>query len=360
MTRSLKDIRTAIDDVDDRLVELLSERGRLAEEIARAKVERGDPFIDPQRENEIMKAVLRANPGPFPDSALAAIFREVIDHSREIVLQAGIKRLRVQRRPGEPDATVAVGQTLLGAGLQYIAGPCAVEGEEMLDEVARALSAAGVKLLRGGAFKPRTSPYAFQGLGARGLEMLRRTADRYGMSVVTEVMDARDAPLVAEYADLLQVGARNMYNYPLLRELGATGRPILLKRALSATIEEFLLSAEYVMMHGNDQVVLCERGIRTFEQETRNTLDLSAVAILRKRTTCPIVVDVSHAAGRRDILGDLTAAAFATGACAVMIEVHPAPERAVSDRAQQLTPESFVSLMQQVRDGLRSLAPPAP
>jgi 3-deoxy-7-phosphoheptulonate synthase/chorismate mutase len=210
-----------------------------------------------------------------------------------------------------------------------------------MEEVARALVAQGVRWLRGGAFKPRTTPYAFQGLGERGLAILRDVARRHGLVTVTEVTDTRLVGLVGEYADVLQVGSRNMYNYDLLRELGRIHKPVLLKRGLAATTDELLWSAEYVVSGGNEQVILCERGIRTFERQTRNTLDLSAVALLRQQSFLPVIVDVSHAAGRRDILTPLARAALAVGAQGVMVEVHPCPAVARSDSQQQLDLREF-------------------
>ena len=361
MVEKLERIRAAIDEINRRLVDAISERGRLVEQVATLKTNEGKEMIDPQREHEMLQGIIRLNKGPFSDDALASIFRKVFARSRELVLDSGMTRLQVLRKNGDPDRVIHVRDVAIGGDrLEYIAGPCAVESEEMLDDVASQLSAVGVRLLRGGAFKPRTSPYAFQGLGEPGLQVLRRVADRYGMSVVTEVMDTRDVDLVASYADMLQVGARNMYSYPLLKELGRVGKPILLKRSFSATIQEWLLAAEYIVSHGNPNVVLCERGIRTFEHETRNTLDLAAVPVLRRRTYLPVVVDVSHAAGRRDILAELAAAAFAAGTSCVMIEVHPMPAAAASDGPQQLRPADFLALMQEVRHRLTRRLPPAP
>ncbi len=236
-----------------------------------------------------------------------------------------------------------------GRSLVVIAGPCAVEGRAMLLETARAVKAAGASMLRGGAFKPRTSPYAFQGLGEQALEMLAEARAETGLPVATEVMDTRQVELVSRYSDLLQIGARNMQNFALLAEVGRSGKPVLLKRGLSASINDLLLAAEYVMAQGNSAVVLCERGIRTFETATRNTLDLSAVPVLKAETHLPVIVDPSHAAGRADIIGPLACAAVAVGADGLIIEVHPDPSTAKSDGPQSLTIPAFERVMQTIR-----------
>ncbi|MGE5653355.1 MAG: 3-deoxy-7-phosphoheptulonate synthase, partial [Bacillota bacterium] len=247
----------------------------------------------------------------------------------------------------EPTKAVAVGKVLIG-GTEVIvaAGPCAVESEEQIIETARAVSAMGARLLRGGAYKPRSSPYSFQGLAEDGLKLLRQAKEATGLPIVTEVMDPRDVELVANYAELLQVGSRNMQNFPLLRELGQSRRPILLKRGLSSTIEEWLLAAEHIMAHGNDQIILCERGIRTFDTMTRNTLDLAAVGMVKQISHLPVIVDPSHATGRWRLVQPMSMAAVAAGADGLMIEVHPDPDRALSDGPQSLTFGSFRSLMQ--------------
>ncbi|MCR4339478.1 MAG: 3-deoxy-7-phosphoheptulonate synthase [Gemmatimonadaceae bacterium] len=247
------------------------------------------------------------------------------------------------------EVTVTDDCVIGGRSLVVIAGPCAVEGKAMLLETARAVKAAGASMLRGGAFKPRTSPYAFQGLGEQALEMLAEARAETGLPVATEVMDTRQVELVSQYSDLLQVGARNMQNFALLAEVGRSGKPVLLKRGLSATINDLLLAAEYVMAQGNPRVVLCERGIRTFETATRNTLDLSAVPVLKSETHLPVIVDPSHAAGRADIIGPLACAAVAVGADGLIIEVHPDPSTAKSDGPQSLTIPAFERVMETIR-----------
>lgn len=236
-----------------------------------------------------------------------------------------------------------------GRELAVIAGPCSVESESSLREVASKVSSAGAHMLRGGAFKPRTSPYAFQGLGKQALEIIATIRAETGMPVVTEVMDTRQVDMVAEYADVLQVGARNMQNFSLLSELGRVQRPILLKRGLSATITELLMAAEYIMAQGNRDVILCERGIRTFETSTRNTMDVAAIPVLKRETHLPVIVDPSHAGGRADLVAPLSFAAIAAGADGLIIEVHPDPECALSDGDQSLTPAAFAELMRSLR-----------
>lgn len=236
-----------------------------------------------------------------------------------------------------------------GEKIIVMAGPCAIENRETLEAVATAVKKAGAEVLRGGAFKPRTSPYSFQGLGQEGLKFLKEIGDKLNMVTVTEVMDPRDVKLVADYADVLQVGARNMQNFNLLKEIGQTKKPVLLKRGLSSTIKELLMSAEYILAGGNFNVVLCERGIRTFEDSTRNTLDISAVPVSKQLSHLPIIVDPSHASGKWGLVGPLAKASIASGADGLIIEVHTHPEDALSDGAQSLIPANFSQLMQELR-----------
>ncbi len=236
-----------------------------------------------------------------------------------------------------------------GKKIILIAGPCAIESEERLLEIAEAVRPAGACVLRGGAFKPRTSPYAFQGLGEEGLKILKRVSSRLGMPTVTEVMDPRDVGRVAQYADILQIGARNMQNFNLLKEVGQTKKPVLLKRGLSSTIKEWLMSAEYILSEGNPNVILCERGIRTFETETRNTFDVSAIPVAKRLSHLPVVADPSHASGKWQYVPALAKAAVAAGADGLIIETHTRPEEAMSDGAQSLLPERLTELMQELR-----------
>ena len=226
-----------------------------------------------------------------------------------------------------------------------MAGPCSVESEKQIMQAAEGVAKAGAKMLRGGAFKPRTSPYDFQGMEEEGLKLLQKAKQATGLAIITEVMSDRDVELVAEYADILQIGARNMQNFALLKNLGKCGRPILLKRGLSATVKELLMSAEYIVAHGNQQVMLCERGIRTFETVTRNTCDIGAIAALNELTHLPVILDPSHAAGKRSLVPALARAGVAVGADGLIVEMHPHPEKAVSDGAQSLDPKQFAKMM---------------
>lgn len=246
---------------------------------------------------------------------------------------------------GPPGREVKIG----GQEVIMMAGPCSVESRDQIQRSAEIVASYGARLLRGGAFKPRTSPYSFQGLGEEGLRYLREAADRCGLLAVSEVMDSSDLAMMLRYVDLLQVGARNMQNYNLLRGLGKVDKPVLLKRGTAATIEELLLSAEYIMAGGNYQIVLCERGIRTFESYTRNTLDISAIPVVKKLSHLPIIADPSHGTGRRDKVAPMARAAVAAGADGLLIEVHPSPDTALSDGAQSLAPDQFAVLMKELR-----------
>jgi 3-deoxy-7-phosphoheptulonate synthase len=258
---------------------------------------------------------------------------------------------QVSREWKEEDTIVSLhnGTRIGGTEVVLMAGPCAVENEDQIMGIARTLSRAGATVLRGGAFKPRTSPYSFQGLGVKGLELLAKAREETGMAIVTEAVDSDTADDVAEYADILQVGARNMQNYPLLRKVGKIGKPILLKRGLSATIEELLLAAEYVVAEGNPNVILCERGVRSFDTQTRNLLDLTAIPVVKSLSHLPIIADPSHGTGVRAKVIPMARAAIAAGADGLMVEVHPDPNHALSDGAQSLFPEQFQELLDQIR-----------
>jgi 3-deoxy-7-phosphoheptulonate synthase len=236
-----------------------------------------------------------------------------------------------------------------GTKVVSMAGPCSVENEGQIEETAAIVANAGAQIIRGGAFKPRSSPYSFQGLGEEGLKLMRAAADRHGLLTISEVMDQVQIPLLAEYSDILQVGARNMQNFNLLRELGKVRKPVLLKRGIAATIEELLLSAEYIMSGGNYQVLLCERGIRTFETSTRNTMDIAAIPVLKRLTHLPVIADPSHGTGKRDYVLPMARASVAAGADGLLVEVHPDPDRAISDGAQTLRPDQFSRMMTEVK-----------
>ncbi|MBI5886801.1 MAG: 3-deoxy-7-phosphoheptulonate synthase [Deltaproteobacteria bacterium] len=256
----------------------------------------------------------------------------------------------VSREFRKESTVIDIGGVKIGGGqLQVIAGPCSIENKESLVDTAKQVQAAGANILRGGAFKPRTSPYDFQGLGIEGLKYLAAAKKATGLPVISELMDPRDIELMCEYVDIIQIGARNMQNFRLLTEVGKAGKPVLLKRGLSATIKELLMSAEYIAAQGNVNIMLCERGVRTFETATRNTLDLSAVPVLKEETHLPVFVDPSHAVGRWALVAPLSLAAVAVGADGLMIEVHPDPESALCDGAQSLKPKKFAALMEDIR-----------
>jgi 3-deoxy-7-phosphoheptulonate synthase len=263
--------------------------------------------------------------------------------------KGAMKQLKLAARNGTERTVVPVGEVRVGEGFTVIAGPCSVESEEQTLTIARAVKAAGAQMLRGGVFKPRTSPYAFQGLGLRGLKILEMAREETGLPIVTEVLDTRDVSWVCEYADVLQVGARNMQNFSLLKEVGKAAKPVLLKRGMNSTLEEWLSCAEYILKEGNPNVILCERGIRTFETYTRNTLDLSAVPAAKELTHLPVIVDPSHGTGKLSLIPPMALAAVACGADGLIVEVHSHPEDALSDKDQALTPLQFGELMKRLQ-----------
>jgi 3-deoxy-7-phosphoheptulonate synthase len=276
---------------------------------------------------------------------LLAQFSQLEGVESVVPISRSYKLVSKEGRPGRSVVRVREGISFGGPTLAICAGPCSVESREQLETAAAGVARAGANLLRGGAFKPRTSPYAFQGLGEEGLKLLRESADRNGLAVVTEVLDPRDVELVVRYADMLQIGARNMQNFTLLREVGQAQHPVLLKRGIAATIEEWLMAAEYVYAAGNHQVVLCERGIRSYDPQTRNLLDISAVPVLRALTHLPVIVDPSHGTGVRALVLPMSLAAVAAGADGLLVEVHPNPAAARSDGPQSLTVPNFADLM---------------
>ncbi len=262
-----------------------------------------------------------------------------------------LKPYRLASKEHHAEKTIVkAGDVTFGNGeFTIVAGPCSIENEEQVMMTAEILKSMGIKIMRASAFKPRTSPYSFQGLGVEGLKILKKVREKTSMLVETEVMDVRDVQIAAEYVDILRVGARNMQNFDLLKEMGKIDKPVIIKRGMSATIKEFIMAAEYVLMNGNKNVILCERGIRTFETAYRNTLDLAAVALLKKETHLPVIVDPSHAAGRRDLVPDLAKASAAVGADGLLIEMHHDPEHAKSDGAQSLNPENMKQLIEELR-----------
>ena len=302
--------------------------------------------FDVHRSTGALRTVLGAVGGSRQfDTALL----EVLDGVQEV--HRITEPYKLASRTFKPDNTViTIGDVRIGGDeVIVMAGPCSAESEEQVETAAAAVRRAGAKVLRGGAFKPRSSPYSFQGLGEEGLRMLRSSADRHNLKLITEVMDISQIDVIERYADILQVGARNMQNFTLLRELGHSKKPVMLKRGISATIEEWLLSAEYILAGGNTNVMLCERGIRTFEGYTRNTLDISAVPVVQKLSHLPVIVDPSHGTGKRDKVAPMARAAVAAGADGLIIEVHCDPDHALSDGAQSMFPSQFDRLMAELR-----------
>lgn len=338
----LNRLRREMDELNREMLDLLSRRGELAVEIGKVKRLQGVERYDPVREREMLDFIAAENRGPFETPRLQHLFKEMFKASAELQGEDRDKTLLVSRKRQAEDTVVTLGGATIGNGRpQLIAGPCAVESFEQVNAVAEKLALSGVKIMRGGAYKPRTSPYDFQGLGFDGLKLLKQAADRHDLRVISEIMTPGAVESALPYVDIIQVGARNMQNFDLLKEVGKTDKPVLLKRGLSATIEEFIYAAEYIMASGNHQIILCERGIRTYERATRNTLDITAVPILKQETHLPVMVDVTHSTGRRDLLLPAAKAALAVGADGVMVEVHPNPAIALSDAQQQLDFDQF-------------------
>jgi len=340
---TIQTLRTQIDSLNLRLLEVLSERAKLAEEIGELQTQIGTAHYDPVREAEMLDTLTQANSGPFTDATVKSLFKSIFQASMQLENESDKVKYLTSRQTHREDTVVYLGDVPIGSTHSpvLVAGPCSIESKEQMEAVAKFVAERGVKLLRGGAFKPRTDPYSFQGLGVEGLKLGREVCDRYDLKFISEIMDAADLDAFVEYADMLQIGARNMQNFTLLKAVGRSKKPVLLKRGLSATIEEWVMAAEYLLYEGNENVVLCERGIRTYEKYTRNTLDVSAVALAKLETHLPVLVDVTHSGGRQDLLIPLTKAGLAIGADGIMIEVHPNPAVALSDNKQQVDFETF-------------------
>lgn len=384
---SIEDARDRIDDIDRQLIELLGERYAIVDEICETKTANGETVKDPNREEELLERIASiAEENDLSPEFAERLYQDVLSHSvarqkrqreegavtsvpahtttcvsgegncssngrdlpspsssaqpvpppNEKAAERGYHR--VARTDRDRDTVVSVGDALLGqGGPVLIAGPCSVESREQILRSAEAVAHAGGHLLRGGCFKPRTSPYSFQGLGEEGLDLMVKAGRRFGLPIITEVLAPGDVEAVAARADVLQIGSRNMQNYPLLKEVGRSNRPAMLKRGMMASVEEWLSAAEYIVTHGNPNVILCERGIKTFESATRYTLDLTSVPVIKERSHLPVLVDPSHAAGTRRWVPSLVEAALGVGADGVMVEAHPNPEEAMSDGAQSLT-----------------------
>jgi 3-deoxy-7-phosphoheptulonate synthase/chorismate mutase len=346
----MQDLRLQIDEINMQILELLNKRASIASEIGRVQSELHSTFYDPQREAFMLQELEKANEGPFSNETIKSLFKEIFRATLALEEKEARAKILVQRKtPDEKTVIRLADGTELGNGVfQIIAGSCAVESYEQMDTVGAALAERGVRIMRGMGYKPRTSPYDFQGLGEPGLEIARKVANKYNMYVTSEVLDMSLISMMSQYVDIFWVGARNMQNSFLLRALGQVKQPVLLKRSFSATLEELIYAAEYIVSSGNPNVILMERGIRTFSTWTRNTLDISAVPLLKMETHLPVIVDISHSAGRRDIANPLARAAKAVGADGLMVEVHPNPPVAMSDAKQQLSIPEFNNLMDEL------------
>lgn len=347
---NVEELRKQLDEVNLEILEKINQRGKLVQEIGLVKGKQSTKRFDPVRERVMLDKLTKANTGPFVNSTIENLFKEIFKAGLELQEDDHSKVLLVSRKKKAEDTIIDINGLKFGDGnTRFIVGPCAVESYEQVSAVAKVVKSKGMKLLRGGAFKPRTSPYDFQGLGMEGLRILKRVADENDLSVISEIVSPGDIEEAAEYLDIIQIGARNMQNFELLKAAGEINKPILLKRGLSATIAEFINAAEYIMSRGNGNIILCERGIRTYETATRNTLDITAVPILKQETHLPVMVDVTHSTGRRDLLIPAAKAALAIGADGIMAEVHPDPATALSDVQQQMDFDQFDTFVNELQ-----------
>ena len=339
----LEQLREELDGVNLEILELINKRGDLAKQTAQVKENHGaDKKYDPVRERDMLELIKNNNEGPFKNATIIHLFKEIFKAGLELQEKDHSSDLLVSRKRKTENTIIDVNGAKFGDGApHYIFGPCAVESYDQVAQVAEQIKKKGLKIIRGGAFKPRTSPYDFQGLGFDGLKILKEIADEYGLAVVSEIVSPSDVEKAAEYLDVIQIGARNMQNFELLKAAGEVNKPIVLKRGMSATVSDFINAAEYIHSRGNGNIILCERGIRTYETSTRNTLDITAVPILKQETHLPVIVDVTHSTGRRDLLIPAAKAALAIGADGVMAEVHPDPAVALSDAQQQMDFDQF-------------------
>lgn len=350
-TKELDKLRSQMTNVNEDIMHNLNKFFTISNKIGEVKDKLGLPHFGPTRESEMLIEIQLKNKGPMPQDLMKRIFKEIFKASVEEMGVGTRQKLKVNRLPGTKDLIIDVNGVKIGDNRPVlIAGPCSVENYDQIYQTAKRLKELGINLLRGGAFKPRTSPYSFQGLEVEALKMLRKVADEFDMAIITEVLDNRTVQLVEEYADILQVGTRNMFNYSLLKELGKSNKPVMIKRGFMATIDEFIQAAEYVYIGGNHQIILCERGIRTFETQTRNTLDISSIPILKKETPLPVIVDISHALGRKDIIKPIARASLSAGADGIMFESHYNPTVALSDSEQQLDLEEAEELIGYLKD----------
>ena len=335
----IEKLRKSIDEISLEILNLLNKRAEIVKKIGLEKEKLGIEIYNPLREETLSSILCKNNTGPFSNEAIKRIFKTIYDESKDLQI---IKKDKITSLKIDLGNGIFIGKD---SPIVMIAGPCSVESEEQLDKTVSFLHEKGIKILRGGAYKPRTSPYSFQGLGENGLKLLQKYAKKYNMLSVSEATTIENLKLVSKYCDIIQIGARNMYCYPLLEATGRLKNPVILKRHFAATIKELLLSAEYISKEGNNNIILCERGIRTFETSTRNTLDVSSIPILKKESCYPVIADLSHSAGRKDILNSLLGAVIGANVNGVMVETHINPNEALSDGDQQMNRKEFFEFM---------------
>ena len=335
----IEKLRKSIDEISLEILNLLNKRADIVKQIGIEKEKLGIEIYNPLREETLSSILCKNNKGPFSNEAIKRIFKTIYDESKDLQI---VKKDKITSLKIDLGNEIFIGKD---SPIIMIAGPCSIESEEQLDKTVSFIHEKGVKILRGGAYKPRTSPYSFQGLGEKGLKLLQKYAKKYNMLSVSEATTIENLKLVAQYCDIIQIGARNMYSYPLLEATGKLKKPVILKRHFSSTIKELLLSAEYISKEGNNNIILCERGIRTFETSTRNTLDVSSIPILKKESCYPVIADLSHSAGRKDILNSLLGAVIGAGVNGIMVETHINPNEALSDGDQQMNRKEFFEFM---------------
>lgn len=358
MDTELESLRLKLDDINYQILELVSKRAGIVELIGAEKKKYGIPRFDPVRESVMLEDLVARNKGPFDDATIRRLFKQIFKASLELLDEEHKNQLLVTRKRNNKDTVIEVKGIRIGGNSAPVmmAGPCTVESYEQLRETARALQSQGVSILRTGAYKSRTSPYDFQGLGQEGLEIIKRVGQEFGMITISEIMDSTALELAKSYIDIVEIGAKNMQNFSLLKAAGDCDLPVLLRRGRSATLEELLLSAEYILAQGNAKVMLMERGIRTYETWTQSTLDISAVPILKKESHLPVLVDLSNSTGRKDIILPCGKAALAAGADGVLVEVHPDPILSLTDGQQQLDIMQFTTFFEEIKNsGLLNL-----
>jgi len=345
----LDKLRSQLDEINLQILDLITKRASIVEKIGKEKQKLGLPRFDPVRESAMLESIVARNKGPFDDATVRHLFKQIFKASLELLEEGQRQQLLVTRKRKREDTIIELkGVSIGGAKAVIMAGPCAIESYKQLKRTAEVLKSLGVQILRAGAYKSRTSPYDFEGLGKEGLEILKLVGEECGMITMSEIMDAADLELAAQYIDIVEIGAKNMQNYPLLKAAGQAGMPVVLRRGRAATMEEMLLSAEYILSRGNERVILLERGIRTFETWTRSTLDISAIPLLKKESHLPVVADLSNATGRRDLILPCAKAALAAGADGIVVEVHPDPALSLTDGQQQLDLPQFEEFFQEL------------